>query len=253
MQRAFWLLTVCGVTWSGIVRADDQAAMKELVRKAIQAHGGAANLAHFAGATWKGQGKLYWQGGQTVYSVTGARQHGRAALLAVEGETEGTRFQLVRVLNGDQGWVRLNGKVQDLDAPALAEERERLYANWIGSLVPLLGDQCQLAPAGPLAVQGKPATGVRVSFPGCREVTLYFDDESFLLVKKTVPIHDLARQGAEILQETYYFDYTVVEGVQTARKQQVRWDGKPYLDLELTEIKPLLRLPETLFFRPTPN
>lgn len=253
MRRACWLLATVGLVWCGGVRADDVAAMQELVGKAIQAHGGAANLARFAGTTWKGVGRLHWQGGKTVYSVTGARQHGRAAMLAVEGETDGNRFRLVRIINGDQGWVLLNGQVQELAAPALAEERERLYANWIASLVPLLDEQCQLAPAGRTAVHGKPALGVRVSFPGCREVTLYFDEATALLVKKDNRIHDLARNGAEVMQETFYSDYMVVDGVQTARKQQIRWDGKPYLDLELNEIKGMPRLPDALFFRPTPN
>jgi hypothetical protein len=253
MRRAFWLPATVAFLACGGARANDIEVMRQVVGKAIEAHGGAANLARFAGMTWKGVSRLQSQNGQAVHQVTGARQHGRAAMLAVQGETEGQKFHLVRVINGDQAWVMLNGKVQEVSAPALAEERERLYSNWIATLVPLLGEQCQLAPTGRTAVNGRPALGVRVSFPGCREVTLYFDEETFLLVKKDNQIRDLARNGEEVLQETFYMDYVVVDGVRTARKQLIRWNGKPYLEMELTEIKPQPRVPESLFQRPTPN
>ena len=65
----------------------------------------------------------------------------------------------------------------------LRELQEGGYASWVTTLLPLKGQEFTLALAGEEKIRDQPAVGVLVSSRGRRDVTLFFDKESRLLVK----------------------------------------------------------------------
>lgn len=256
-------LSMFALSWlalAGVTQPADAApaqpgatSPEAILARAIQAHGGPANVVKLRALTWKGKGRLYGLASGTPYEISGARQLGRQGVAIAESEINGQRHRLVRVINGEKGWVQLNERVEELAPALLAEEKERLHENWVATLVPLLDGGADLGDAGSTVIDERPATGVRIRTTGHRDVILYFDRETALLRKKATRISDPVRSSKEVLQETYYGEYQRVGGVLVAFKVQVFWDGKLYLDTQLTEVKPQGKLPDEVFFRPQPN
>jgi hypothetical protein len=79
---------------------------------------------------------------------------------------------------------------------------------------------------------------------------LFFDKESYLLLKMQSPIKDLLRGGEEIAAETLYGDYRDIDGVMTAHKFTIKYDGKTYNEGEVTEVKFSENLDDTVFDHP---
>ena len=229
------------------------ASADVVIARAVRAHGGLPNLVKFTCATWLAAGKLHGPSGVTPYRVSSARKAGDQSLTAIETEVSGQRHRLVRVVRGDRGWVKFNDRVQELEPLAHAEEKERLHASWIATLVPLTLGAIEKTLVGSIDIDGRPAYGVRVSGEGHRDVTLWFDQESGLLRKKETRVSDLARGGLQVAQETFYGGYQSVEGLQVARMVQVYWDGQIYLDTVISEMQGHDRLAEELFWRPQPD
>jgi hypothetical protein len=230
----------------------EEAVCKALIARAIDAHGGAEILARFRATTWKGTVTVHWGGQGSRCTLSGARQLGDQGVLTIEQETSGQAHRLVRVVNRSKGWQLLQDRVAELDPDTLAEEAERMHDSWLATLVPFIDGPFTLSLAGTIAIGDRQATGVTVSSPGHRNVTLYFDVETGLLAKKITQIRDLLRNGQEVLQETYYGEYDRMAGIMLATVVQVYWDGMPYSEIETTEITPHGTLPDWIFSRPQP-
>src|SRR5262249_41687422 len=117
--------------------ADDAAEARAIIDKAVQAVGGEAKVAGRKAEPQKGRGKFHGPAG--VVSFTGDWTVSLPDRLRqeTESESDGRKFRAVRVIAGDQGWLRVNDSVMELDKDALAAEREQMYAAWVASLLPL--------------------------------------------------------------------------------------------------------------------
>src|SRR5207248_11447730 len=103
---------------------------------------------------------------------------------------------------------------------------EQGYAGWVATLLPLKDKAFTLTTIGEVEVEKRPALGVKVSSKGHRDVDLYFDKESGLLVKTETRLKD--EGGQEVMAETFLRDYKDVEGTKHAMKFAVHRDGKLY-------------------------
>src|SRR5947209_137181 len=176
--------TTLGITLAGLaallaadsVRADDQKATRAVIDKAIKAVGGAANLAKYQGMVWKDKGTYYGMGDGVPYSGTYAVQMPDKMRMEVEGA-------FIIVLNGDKGWIQMNGETNALTKDQLAEQQEEQYSGWVTSLVALKDKGFTLTPLGESKVEGDAAVGIKVSHKGHRDVELYFSKKSGLVVK----------------------------------------------------------------------
>src|SRR5262249_32887432 len=149
-------------------------------------------------------------------------------------EVKGMKIQFLMAVNGDKGWSKADGAVLDMDAETLAEEKAGLYASWVAGLWPLLKDSAfQLAPLGEGKVGDRNVVGVKVSRKDRRDVSLFFDKESGLLLKSEVRAKDVMGAGNEFTQETLYGDYQETEGVKSPRKVTINRDGKPFVEIEV--------------------
>jgi outer membrane lipoprotein-sorting protein len=244
---------VLGVAAPG--RADDQTQARAVVAKAIKAMGGEANLKQFKGASWKGKGKFYALGGQGLdYTAEWAFQGPKKYRVAIDAEIGGQKVQQILVINGDKGWVKINDLLMDMNKETLEEQQEQVFINWVTFVMPaaLLDKSFELSLLGEMEVDKRPAVGVRAVRKGHRALNLYFDKETGLLVRAEYRVKDIQgfQGGKEVTQEVLVSDHQEVNGVKQAMKVTVKWDGKPYVEAELSEFKYTHRLDDDLFAKP---
>jgi hypothetical protein len=242
------LLGLSGQLWSG-----EDAAARGVVAKAIEAQGGEARLAKYNAATMKGAGKFYGMSDEGVaftgdWDVQGADQMRMRVLV----KDKDMKFTFTTVVNGDKGWKKLNDdKANPMPKDVLAEERERMYCNWVATLVPLRGKGYKLAPLGEAKVEGNAAVGVRVSHAGHRDVSLYFDKKSSLLVKSQMTIKNVEDgSNKEMPQEILYRDYKDFSGARWPTKLTILQGGKRYVEVSFSEIRPAEKLNPSVFAEP---
>jgi peroxiredoxin len=210
--------------------ADAQRTAEQLIRQGVDALGGEKRLAERHVLDFKVRGKVYLTKAPTTYSGSmTADPAGYRTRVAVAGDA----FNLTLVLDGDRGWLKLGERVMDLPREAIDEQRERLYCEGVVQLAPILADHaCRLALIPDTKLGDQKVDGVRVRSEGHRDVRLYFDAQTHLLLKSETEINE---QGKEIAQETLMQDYAEVDGVQRPRKIFIRWDGVERAEREASD------------------
>jgi hypothetical protein len=230
------------------IRAGDDNDARAIVDKAIKAMGGDAELGKWKAFTSKIKGDIHTQGVKIAFTGELATQGADQEKISLDLNIDGQTFPIVQVLNRDRGWVKIAGETVDMDREKLAETLEEAHAGWVASLVPLKDKAFTLATVGEAQVEGKPALGVRVSHAGRRDVNLYFDNTTHLLVKSETRVKD-DESGKEMTEETFLHGYDGKD-VQTALKLTVKRDGEPYLEAELFDVKLEEKLDDSVFAKP---
>jgi len=231
-------------------RSDDAADARALVEKAVKAHGGQDKLDKLQGHTTKFKGNFHGMGQAIPMSGEVTSQGNEKEKIEVEVEAGGMKFQFLIVLDGDKGWTRMGNETKEMDKDALAEAREQAFAGWAATLAPLKDAKAfTLATIGEAKIEKKAALGVKVSSKGHRDVDLYFDKETGLLLKSETRVKDEG-SGQEVTDETFYDEYKDVQGTKQAMKFSVKRDGKLYLDFEATEITLAEKLDASVFAKP---
>lgn len=220
---------------------------KTLVEQAIKAHGGEAELKKVQICISQFKGKVQSPAGELEVSGEIASDKDARQRVTVQIDVGGMKLDILSVLGNESGWVKVNDVVVDLDGEKIAEAREQAHSHWVATLVPLLGPDYKLASRGEVMVQDKPAYGVIASRAERRDVQLFFDKETHLLVKMEQRVKDDA--GMEVTEESYFSDYEEKDARQP-RKVSVRRDDKPYMEAEVTSFQTKETLDDSLFQKP---
>jgi hypothetical protein len=226
-----------------LVRAGggDDAKVRDLIARAVKAHGGAENLAKWKASTLKIKGKLL----QLDYTAqTSVQLPDR-----FRNEAQSQLGKLLQIVSGDHGWIKVGDIARDCADEEVAETRELLHAVEVSHLTALSEKEYKLTLAGEVKIEGRPAVGVRVERAGFRDVTLFFDKENDLLVKAQTRLKK-PQGGEDVEAETCYGDYRKVDGVMAAHKFTIKYDGKVFNDAEITEVKFADKLDDNLFEKP---
>ncbi|MBA4066156.1 MAG: hypothetical protein C0501_21050 [Isosphaera sp.] len=229
--------------------ADDAADARALVEKAVKAHGGQDKLEKFAAVTTAFKGKFLAMGQAIDMAGEVVTQGADQVKVDVEVEAGGQKVRVVNVFNKDKGWMKLGDETKEMDKDEVAEAKEQAYAGWVATLDPLTGKAFTLATVGEAKVNDRPALGVKVSRKDRRDVDLYFDKETGLLVKSETRVKDEG-SGQEVTQETFYDGYKEVQGTKQAMKFTVKRDGKPFMEGEATEVTLAEKLDASVFAKP---
>ena len=91
--------------------------------------------------------------------------------------------------------------------------------------------------------------GIKVSTNGHKDINLYFDKETGLMVKMEHRTLDLQTQQ-EVAEERILLEYQDVGGLKTAKKVLINHDGKKYLEAEVTEVKLEDKIDDSEFGKP---
>jgi len=257
MRRGLLAASLFGVVLvlTGPVRADDQADIKAVIEQAVKAHGGEANLTKYKASTWKAKGKIEVMGGIDFtgewYEMDGKIR------FSIDMSIMGTAVNSTQVITREKGWLKVTAggnAVVDMEMTKdmIDEGQEQIYAQRVMSLVAFAAKEkgLELTTLGEVKVKDKPCTGVRVSSKGRRDVSLFIDKETHLVVKGEHRVKDFQEGEREFNQEYFMGDYKDFDGIKEATKFVMHRDGKPFLDGEVTEYKHLDKLDDGLFQKP---
>jgi hypothetical protein len=223
--------------------ADEQQQARAIIARAIKAHGGAERIHQLPARSWEESGVYHGLGQPTPYKASISAHYPRRVKIDVED-------QYIAVIDGDHGWMTVQGQTRDLRQDLLDERRDEQYADWVTTLLPLRDKKFKLGLHGDALVETKPATGVSVSWKDHRGINLYFDNGSGLLVKSQQPVKSQEHQGQEVTQEIIFLDYEDVEGIKLPHKTVTTRNGKQFLEVTRTDMKRLEKLDDSLFARP---
>ena len=246
-----WILGVAlAVSAAGLAAADEKAAA--VVKKGIEAHGGADALNKYKAERFTMKGEVDVMG--TATEFTGGMAHaGDKFRMDLSMQFMGMNITFRQVVNGDK--AKRTVKVGDMDVPAGDVEKDEMKMIVAGHLAqrltPLLDPKHFTIRAGDDEdVNGKKAAVV-VATPKAidKEIKLYFDKESGLLVKTGHQGKGPGEGGArtDVYQESYLSEFKKVNGVQVATRVQQNHDGKKFLTSTMSDIELLEKLDDSEF------
>jgi hypothetical protein len=250
-NSAFLALTLTSATLFGsTARAEDSADARAIVDKAIQAVGGAEKLLKVDALTWKAKGKFSGLGEPIDFTGTWAVQPAKNQIsVSIQLEFNGMQIKHVQVFDGTKGWVATMGDVKDMDESTLAESKEEVYASRIASLAGLKDPKVKITSIGDSKVDDRAVAGIKVTSESHKDISLYFDKETGLLIKALRKVK--AMSGEDVDQEALFSDFKVdSDGIKRPKKQEMKRDGKDFISMEITDLKAVDSLPGSTFAKP---
>lgn len=246
------------ILFTATVQAQDDP--KTILTKAIAAHGGADNLVKQNISRARSSGTVIAQGMELPFTAETVAELPDRLKTTLTVTVQGMKLAQVQVLNGGKAWIQLFGNTTEVPGPVLNEMKETVYVSQCQTLVPLLRDaEYKLTPLAEIKVQNRPAVGFNVAALGHRDLKMYFDKETMLLVKverRTIDvtarraIDGVEQQPKEILRETFLSDYKEIDGVKTPTKVVLLNDGQPYVNSIVSETQYLEKVDPKIFSRP---
>ena len=234
---------------TGVARADDKGDAGAIIDKAISALGGEA-IASKKGMTSKAKGTFYGLGDGIPYTSETAVQWPGCQRNNVEAEVNGQKFIRLTVVNDGKAWVKTNGDLMVLEGEQLEEAKEEVYAAGVSTIFPLKNKSFKITSLGESKVDGHAVTGIKVAHKGHRDISLFFDKDTGLLVKTERRVKDVQGSGDEVNQETLYSDYKEVDGSKLAAKITIKREGKKFIEQENSDMKLSDKLDPKLFTEP---
>jgi hypothetical protein len=249
MRKLLFPTLGLGLLLLGMPLLAQEVDPRGILDKAVKAHGGESVLSKNTASHARSKGKIHLGGGLEFIAEEDVQFPDKFKSV-VQFEINGMNVSVTQVFDGKQGWVSTMDKTVDLDDKAVEEIKEILHATRVGNLVaPLKDPKFKLAGLGEAKVKDRDAVGVRVSYEGRRDVNLYFDKASGMLVKTEGRALDpISKQ--EVNQAKFFSDYRDVEGRKSPRKVEIRNDDKAFLDLEIVELRLLDKHDESTFKMP---
>jgi hypothetical protein len=238
------------VVLAGTSLSRAQGDLAAVIDKAIKAHGGEANInKHKAGFT-KAKGTVMIQGNPVEFTEE-ATYHLPHKLKSVqEIQIAGQSVRIMVGYDGKKAWLNVNGMNIDMKLEQLADlMKEQEYLSEIARLTTLKDKAYELSSLGEAKVRDKPAVGIRVASKGHKDVNLYFDKDSGLLIKIEHRTVDFNTEK-EVNEERIILEYQDKDGVKEAKKALVNRDGEKYVEAEVLEVKYLDDIDDSQFSKP---
>jgi hypothetical protein len=221
---------------AGRSQTDDEA--RTIIGKAIKAMGLDKEPADSKGYRTKAKGTVEVNGMSLPFSQTTTIRLPDQFKDAMELDVNNMKLLVNTVFDGKKGWVEVSGQIINLDDKVTAELKDIGRLIKIGRLKVLLDKKYELAVIGEVKVDEKPAVGIRVSSKGTKDITLFFEKSTSLLVKVDRQAID-AMSGQEVQEERIIHSYQDKDRGKMPHMISVLRDGKKYVDAEVLELTPL--------------
>jgi len=259
MSRLVFIAVLAGVTGLLAVQAADKSTDRRdakeddslahaTIERAVRAMGGTDRLNQIRAAHVKAAATI--SGGPVVRLETYVQlpHHMKSTMEIDDGNN---RTVIVQALAGDRGWMAINNQLKDLEPKYVRELKEQMYVEQVLRFHFFGKRDFKISWLGTVSVAGNEAAGVLVQSKGHRDVKIYFDRKTDLIVKAEYQVLDWVT-GNEIKEEriTDPKDYVERDGLKHAVKGQVLRDGRRFLDLEIHELRYLTRIDPKVFAKP---
>lgn len=238
---------------AGAAAADDKA--EAVVKKAIEAHGGADALNKYKAAKFKMAGDLAIMGMNIEFTGSLAYNLPDRYRMEIAMEVMGQKVDIQQIVKGDSVKSTITAGGMTIPSPGGEAEKEELRTAAVmqeaEQLTPLLdGKKFEIKAAADADVNGKKAAVVVVQPKAIKkEIKFFFDKESGLLVKTAHrgkgPGED--GQGKDVDEESFASDYKKVKGVQVPAKLIVNHDGKKFMEVKLSDYELLEKIDDKEF------
>lgn len=229
-----WMLVPVAVAFA-LAPLSAQESAEAVVKKAIEAHGGAETLKKFpAGqATYKGEMSLF--GMDLEFTAKLVYQLPDKMRMEIDTEAGGQKLAIVQVVNGDQAVNQVNGANVPLGE---AEKKELLQAaiiQDITQLTPLLeGEKYKLSAGQPT----EESSVVIVKAEGLTDTKLHFDKKTGLLTRlERKGLAPSMAEPTEVNEVTVMSDFKKFDGVMLPTKITVTHDDKKFMTMTVTDAK----------------
>ncbi len=247
------VLAACGLcTWlalAGSARAQDDEC-RAIIARAMKAHGGEAKLAALKATQMKTKGTLSAQGQDLEFTAEFFIQQPNRYKIVADLRVDNQNVQVTEVFNGAKGWAHVMGKTMDLDADTIKMGKDEVYLEKVTNLTALKDKAFKLSPLGEVKVGEHQAVGVLVTRKDQRDVSLYFDKKTHLLVKAECRIFDQFTKQ-EVNQEKLYSDFKeLVPGLRLPGRILINHEGKRFIDMTVTELRGVEQHDDSIFARP---
>lgn len=248
-MRKLLTLTVAVSLVLGASAASGADDVQTILDKGIKAAGGAEKLAKFKGESWKSKGTVQFLGQKHAFTADYYFQAPDQFRFDMAGDFGGQKLEITAVLNGDKGWQKAMGMVEEMPKDKLDEFKHQAYTMWLCSVLPLKDKEFNVTALGESKADGKPVLGVKAMRKGNREVRLFFDKETGLLAKAETRVYDEIN-AKEADQEILISDWKEIGGNKYFTKLVIKRDGKVFLEEEFSGQKSVEKLDEKLFEKP---
>ncbi|HKD37926.1 MAG TPA: hypothetical protein VKB78_14035 [Pirellulales bacterium] len=235
MTKPLFASIVFASALAGIARGDDSADAKAILDAAIKAAGGEAALAKPVAFYYKVKGTLY-EGEKKTPTAGEWFIQGYDKERSISFDEDGKTAE-IEVVNGKDGWIKEGDQPAERQTDdQIGLRRELVYLNWVTMLAPLKGKDFRLSMAGSAPVGDRKTVAITVEHDKHRPVTLYFDKDTNLLLKYERKFKN-PDTGNDVVEDCLLSDYRDVQDTKQPFKAEVKWDGAPYVDLTITEMK----------------
>jgi hypothetical protein len=249
MRLQHWSPWIVAILFACCGQVPAQETPRALIERAIAAHGGMDNLTRSRADRVKLKGSLFVNGKTVAFTGETLVQLPDKFKNTIQTSVDNRTFTVVQILNGEQTWVTLDGQPQKVEGTALAELRQTLQVARAMRLVPLLSDKTyNLSLLGESKVGDRAALNIKVAAKGHKDLLLYFDKETSLLVKSEHVLDDGA--GKDVKQEEFYSDFRDLGGFKRPVKMTVFRKGAKVMEAELLDVKYFNRFDDSEFAKP---
>ena len=221
---------------------------KEIIQKAIAAHGGADNLNKYKAfrSSAKGTINIPQLGQEMEFTSESVFQAPDKMKSTFKAELMGNALTFEQKIIGDKSSLTVNGMDMPIPDEQKAELKNTMMLQKVMTLTPLLTDKnLELKALGSSKIDGKDAVGVAVTGKDVKEIKLFFDKTSHLLVK--TERMGMGPMGGEVKQEATLSDYKDYNGVKKPTKVVIMHDGKKFMESNTTEQKLLEKIDDKEF------
>lgn len=225
-----------------------EPSVNDIVSKAIAAHGGLEALSKARADKVRLKGTMMLQDKPVPFVAETSVVLPDRLRTVVRMNPGPQEIVMTQLVSGNKLGIYINGQPQVVTESLAATLRETLLMNQAIRLVSLLRDKSmEPAASGTGTVNGRLARIVRVAPPGKREIKLWFDNETGLLVKTE---HPVGLETKPMLQEEYYGDFREMGAFRRPAKMVTHRAGNKIMEAELVEVRYLDSIPESEFLAP---
>jgi hypothetical protein len=231
-----WLLSLPVALAVGVCpmsgRADSGA--QALLAKAIKAHGGDKALTRYTALRLKLK--------RTDEPTRFTYRHVWLFASPDQFKDVGDGYYLMRRIttiyatDGKSAWSHVQGRTEQLDAKSAEWYHDEAHLMQVMRLVPLKNPKYELKATGETIVDGKPALGLLVRTRKQKDVSLFFDARTGLLVKLERLAYDYETE-MEAREERFYRNYPKKAPLPYARRIDVKLGGKYVAHYDVGEVK----------------